>query len=224
MENKEKIRVVVILSGGVDSTTLLYDVINKGYEVFVLSFDYGQKHKKELQEARKTCDILKIFHKIVNLDVLNELAPSALTRDNIDVPEGHYEDVNMKVTVVPNRNMALLSLTISYAIGIKATKVFYGAHAGDHNCYPDCRKEFVDAMKEVALLCDWSPIELEASYINMDKGDIVILGKELNVDYSKTWTCYVGRKKACGKCGACQERLEAFKKAGVEDPIEYEEE
>lgn len=214
-------RAVVILSGGMDSTTLLYDAVNMGYEVYALSFDYGQKHKKELECAKKTCEKLGVNHKVVNLDILNQVAPSALTRDDWDVPEGHFEDDNMKQTVVPNRNMVLLSLATSYAISVKAKKLFYGAHSGDHAIYPDCRKEFIDKMTDVIEICDWNKIELEAPYWNYDKGDIAIRGKELDVDYSLTWTCYKGQEKACGKCGSCQERLEAFNKAKMRDVLCY---
>lgn len=220
MEQKKK--AVVILSGGMDSTTLLYDVIDQGYEVHALSFDYNQKHKKELECAKATCNKLKVQHKIVNLTILNEVTPSALTRDDWEVREGHYADENMKQTVVPNRNMVMLSLATSYAIGIKAERVCYGAHAGDHDIYPDCRKEFVDALANTISLADWHKVELYAPYYDVDKDDIVIIGKNLNVDYSLTWTCYKGKDKACGKCGSCVERLEAFEKARVKDPIEYE--
>jgi 7-cyano-7-deazaguanine synthase len=217
-------KVVVILSGGMDSTTLLYDVIHQGYDVHVLSFNYGQKHKIELEKAAATCTKLNLPHKIVDLKILGEIAPSALTRSDWKVPEGHYAAENMKQTVVPNRNMVMLSLATAYAIGVGAEKLFYGAHSGDHAIYPDCRKEFIDAMKEAILLCDWTKISLEAPYWNIDKGDIAIKGKELKVDYLLTHSCYNGKEKACGKCGACQERLEAFKKAGIPDPIEYEKE
>jgi 7-cyano-7-deazaguanine synthase len=124
----------------------------------------------------------------------------------------------MKQTVVPNRNMVLLALATSYAIGIGAEKLFYGAHSGDHAIYPDCRPEFIKAMQDVIKICDWHKIELEAPFQDIDKGDIAILGKKLNVDYSLSWTCYKGGDKPCGKCGACQERAEAFKKAGYPDP------
>jgi 7-cyano-7-deazaguanine synthase len=218
--NKQK--VVLILSGGMDSTTLLYDLLAENKEVYTLSFDYGQKHMKELEYASKTCEKLNVNHKILQLDVLNEVAPSALTRDQWEVPEGHYTEESMKQTVVPNRNMVMLSLATAYAISNGATKVYYGAHAGDHAIYPDCRKEFVEAMQKVILLCDWTKVELIAPYLDLDKGDIAIKGMELGVDYSLTWSCYKGNAKACGKCGSCTERLEAFKKAGMKDPIEYE--
>ena len=219
-------KAVVILSGGMDSTTLLYDVLAQGYEVKALSFNYNQRHNIELEMAEKTCKQLGVEHKILDLSVLNEVAPSALTRKEISVPEGHYEDENMKQTVVPNRNMVLISLAASYAIGIKADVLFYGAHGGDHAIYPDCRPEFVEKMKSVVEIADWHKVTLEAPYLPLDKGDIAIKGKELGVDYSKTWTCYNpqiinGEYRACGKCGSCQERLEAFEKAGMKDPIEY---
>lgn len=217
-------KAVIVASGGVDSTTLLYDILNQGYEVFALSVNYNQKHAKELEFIAKTCKKLNIPHKVVDLSMVGkELLPdSALTSGDIEVPDGHYQEENMKLTVVPNRNMILLSLAVSYAITVGAKKVFYGAHTGDHAIYPDCRKEFVDAAKQAVRLADWEPVELEAPYLGMDKGDIVIKGKGLGVDYSLTWTCYKGRQKACGKCGACRERIEAFRKAGTKDPMDYE--
>ena len=216
-------KAVVVLSGGMDSTTLLYHAIKKhGKEnVLAISFDYNQKHSKELFLASITCQKLDVKRTLINLSVLNDLAPSALTRKEWDVPEGHYADENMKQTVVPNRNMVMISLATSFAISNKADYLYYGAHSGDHDIYPDCRNEFVIAMENAVKLCDWHEIQLDAPFIAMDKGDIVILGKKLNVDYSLTWTCYKGQEYACGKCGSCVERLEAFEKAGIEDPIKY---
>ena len=129
----------------------------------------------------------------------------------------------MKLTVVPNRNMVFLALATAYAIGIGASKVFYGAHGGDHAIYPDCRSEFVAAMKKAIKICDWSSITLHAPYLKLTKADILRRGLKLGVDYSKTWTCYLGEEKACGKCGACNERLMAFECNGITDPIEYKE-
>jgi len=215
-------KAVVILSGGMDSTTLLYDVVNKVKKVSAISFDYNQKHKKELKMAEETCKALDVPHKTVQLSILNDIAPSALTRDDWDIPEGHYADENMKQTVVPNRNMVMLSLATAYAIGIKAKYLFYGVHSGDHAIYPDCRPDFYSHMQDAIMRADWNEVLLKAPYIHIDKGDIVIKGKKLNVDYSKTWTCYKGKEKACGKCGSCVERLEAFGKAKLEDPLEYE--
>ncbi len=215
-------KAVVILSGGMDSTTLLYDAKEKFEKVYALSFNYGQRHSKELEMAKKTCEKLGIDHKIVDITSIQELLKGSSLTDDIDVPEGHYEQPNMKLTVVPNRNMILLSLAIGYAISLNARNVCYGAHAGDHAIYPDCRKEFVEAMRSVASLCDYEKVKIHAPYLDMDKGDILKRGIELGVDYSLTWTCYKGKEKACGKCGSCIERLEAFKKVGIKDPIEYE--
>ncbi len=214
--------VIVILSGGMDSTTLLYEVINDGYLPVAISFNYGQRHKKELVCARRTCEQLGLEHKVFDLVVLNEVAPSVLTRSDRTMPEGHYAAENMKQTIVPNRNMVMLSLAAAYAMGKEIKDVFYGAHAGDHTIYPDCRPEFVEAMNNVLRKADWNPVELHAPYLSMDKGDIAIRGRALGVNYALTWSCYKGGEKACGKCGSCQERLEAFTRADMHDPIEYE--
>ncbi len=221
---KRKTRVVIIASGGMDSTTLLYDILDQGYEVYVLSINYHQKHSQELDFIRKTCKKLKIPHKIINLSKMGKelLYASALTSHKINIPEERYKEKNMKLTVVPNRNMILLSLAAGYAISLGAKKVFYGAHAGDHALYPDCRPEFVQAMRKVISLADWKPVTLEAPYLNLSKSDIISQGNKLGVDYSLTWSCYQGRIKACGKCGSCRERLKAFKKIGMKDPIKYE--
>lgn len=220
-ESKRQSKAVALLSGGMDSTTLVYDIKSRGYEVYPISFNYGQKQSKELDKAVETCRRLRLVHKIFDIRVLGEVAPSSLTRDDIEIPKGHYEEESMKQTVVPNRNMVLLALATSYAIGIKADSVWYGAHGGDHAIYPDCRPAFMEAMSGVIGLCDWSVVELKVPYLLWDKEKILRKGLELGVDYSLTLTCYEGRDLACGECGSCQERLEAFKKVGVEDPIKY---
>lgn len=213
---------VIIVSGGMDSVTLLHDIHSLGEEIYAITFDYGQRHKKEIDYAKWNCDKLNIPHKIIPLSVLNEIAPSSLTRNDSEIPEGEYDGENMKQTVVPNRNMVMLSLAAAYAIGIGATKLYYGAHSGDHTIYPDCRPEFVTAMNKALSLCDWHQIELVVPYLNGNKETILRRGYELGVDYAYTWTCYNGREKACGKCGSCDERLAAFKAIGQNDPLEYE--
>ena len=223
----EKQKVVVIYSGGMDSYTLLCDLYKQEMlEVHAVSFNYGQRHVKELDFAKRVCTELEIPHRIVNMAEIGHdlLGGSSQTDITIDVPEGHYEDENMKLTVVPNRNMIMLSLAMGYAISINAQAVYFGAHSGDHAIYPDCRLTFIDAMNEVGRTCDYKVINILAPFIHMDKGDIAIRGVELGLDYSNAWTCYNGREKPCGKCGACQERLEAMKKAGITDPLEYENE
>ena len=219
MNNK---KVVLVLSGGLDSTTLLYKLLDDGYQVFAISFDYGQRHSRELEQAQKTTASLAIPHKIIDLTSVNKvMGGSSLTRPEIETPKGHYADETMKITVVPNRNMIMLSVAVAWAVTIEANKVFFGAHAGDHDIYPDCRKEFVDVLSKATEIANYVPVTIEAPFIDMDKGDIAILGKQLNVDYSSTHTCYVGLETACGKCGACVERKEAFLKAEMLDPIQY---
>jgi len=213
-------KAVVILSGGMDSTTLLYDVLRQMEEVYPISFHYGQKHNREVNSAFDTCRKLGLPFKSLQIP-LGLVAPSSLTSKDTDIPKGHYEDESMKQTVVPNRNMVFISFATAYAIGLGAEEVYYGAHGGDHAIYPDCRPEFVDAMSDVMRLCDYKEIKLQVPYLYWTKADILKRGTELGVDYSLTWTCYEGKELACGKCGACAERLEAFRDVGVEDPIKY---
>ena len=215
-------KAVVIYSGGMDSFTLLNKVIREGYDVYALTFDYGQKHVKEVEVAKTVCEQLNVPHKILDISPINQLMQSSSLVGSEDVPEGHYESDNMKSTVVPNRNMILLSLAIGYAVDIKAAKVYYGAHSGDHAIYPDCRPEFVHKMNEVAGIANYEHVSIETPYLNSSKGEILKDGLNMGLSYENTWTCYNGREKACGKCGACVERLEAFEENKSTDPIKYE--
>jgi 7-cyano-7-deazaguanine synthase len=217
-------KAVVVYSGGMDSYTVLNHAIASGAEIYALSFNYGQKHDKELIVAEQVCLELNIPHKIVDITAINSLmAGSSLTNDSDDaIPEGDYENANMKSTVVPNRNMVLISMAIAYAVSLDADKVYYGAHAGDHDIYPDCRPEFVEAMNAVSLIANYQAVEIVAPFLKNTKGDILAAGLKMGLDYAKTWTCYNGREKACGKCGSCLERLESFAKHGLTDPISYE--
>ncbi|TRW49472.1 7-cyano-7-deazaguanine synthase QueC [Aliidiomarina halalkaliphila] len=213
---------VVIYSGGMDSFTVLNRAIADGLTVHALSFHYGQRHSKELDYAANVCEKLGISHKVVDIRAINTLlAGSALTSD-IDVPDAEYAEGNMKATVVPNRNMILLSLAIGYAVSIDADEVYYGAHSGDHDIYPDCRPVFVEAMNQVSQLANYKPIPVVSPYLYQSKIDILRDGLSLGLDYSQTWTCYNGREKACGKCSACRERLQAFAALGLTDPLPYE--
>jgi 7-cyano-7-deazaguanine synthase len=212
---------IAIVSGGMDSVTLLYQLV-KDYEVVgVLSFDYGQRHSKEILFSALNCKKLGIEHHIITLPYKFLFGESSLTSNN-EIPEGHYEQENMKSTVVPNRNMIMLSLATAYAISKDAEFIAYGAHSGDHYIYPDCRPEFIDKLNEAIKICDFKERALIAPFSNYTKKDILEIGINLGVDYNWTWTCYVGGDKACGKCGSCQERLEAFKLLNLEDPLEYE--
>lgn len=215
-------KAVVIYSGGMDSFTILNKALQDGYQLFPLTFDYGQKHKKEIRYASNVCSNLGLMHKVIDINPINELLKtSSLTSDKA-IPEGHYAAENMKSTVVPNRNMILLSLAIGYAVDIGASKVFYGAHSGDHAIYPDCRPEFVAAMNAVAQIANYEPVEIVTPYLNSNKVEILKDGLAMGLDYGQTWTCYNGRARACGKCGSCVERLEAFRLNQVQDPLEYE--
>tara|TARA_B100000929_G_scaffold6367_3_gene5433 strand:+ start:7988 stop:8647 length:660 start_codon:yes stop_codon:yes gene_type:complete len=215
-------KVVVIYSGGMDSFTVLNRAIEQGHEVSALSFNYGQRHVRELDVAAKVCEALNIPHKIVDITAINTLLAGSSLTDDIEIPEGHYEESSMKSTVVPNRNMILLSLAIGYAVSEGASAVYYGAHSGDHAIYPDCRPEFVRQMNVVSQLANYEPVEVVAPYLDVDKNAILADGLRMDLNYADTWTCYNGRDKACGKCGACVERLEAFAANGVTDPLPYE--
>ncbi len=215
-------KAVVIFSGGMDSFTVLNKAHKQGLELYALSFDYGQRHKKELDYAANVCKSLSIPHKVVDISSINSLIGGSSLTDDIDVPEGHYEEPSMKQTVVPNRNMILLSLAVGYAVSLQANQVYYGAHSGDHAIYPDCRPEFVEKMNQVCAIANYEAVEIVSPYLYQDKGAILADGLAMGLDYAKTWTCYNGREKACGKCGACQEHLEAFAQNSATDPLEYE--
>lgn len=212
---------VCIVSGGMDSYTLLNEIHSRGRLAAGLSFDYGQRHKKELSYAQAACAQLGVPHRILDLCSLGPcLLGSALT-DEVPVPEGHYTEESMKQTVVPNRNAIMLSIAVAYAVSHEFKRVCFGAHNGDHAIYPDCRPEFVSAINTVSLIANWHPVAIEAPYLELTKVEILRIGNALGLDYSRSWTCYKGEEKACGKCGSCQERLEAFAVNGWVDPLEY---
>ena len=206
-------KTVLLLSGGMDSTTLLYYLLNKGHEVYCLSFDYNQKHKKELLAAQEITRLTNTPHKVVDITGIHELINESSLTSNKPVPKGHYEDKSMQSTVVPNRNMILLSLAIAYAVNIGADKVAYAAHSGDHAIYPDCRPEFFFKMNEVSKISNYNSVQVIAPFLKIDKIAIAEIGLRLQVPFNKTWTCYEGKDKPCGKCGACTERKEALKTA-----------
>jgi 7-cyano-7-deazaguanine synthase len=208
-------KTVVIFSGGMDSYTLLNAILahHEFGEVHAISFDYGQRHNKELIYARNACTELGVSHTVVNLGDVHALARSALTGD-CEVPHGHYEEESMSKTVVPHRNMLFITIACMYADRIGAKTVYYGAHSGDHAIYPDCRPEFVEAMNQVlAASAGAANVTVEAPFLHLDKGDIASIGADMGLDYDKTWTCYEGGDTPCGKCGACVERAEAMDKA-----------
>lgn len=218
-------KTVVVLSGGMDSSTLLYFLLKAGHQVKAIGFDYGQRHRKELNSARLICEKLDVPFVAADLTTVAPLfAGQSALLGKVDVPHGHYADESMKATVVPNRNMIMLSLAAGHAIASGFNAIAYGAHAGDHDIYPDCRVPFIEALGSALLLCDWQPVELLRPFADKRKEDIARLGEDLCVPWSLTWSCYEGGQVHCGKCGTCVERREAFALAGIEDPTEYAQE
>ena len=208
------LEVVQSFSGGMDSATLLTYLHDRGDTVRALGFDYGQRHVKELEVAREFARGLGVSFEVVSLRGLTGLLDqSALTNPDIAVPEGHYEEESMKATVVPNRNMIMLSAAIGYAENSGFDAVAIANHAGDHAIYPDCRPEFVDAMDTAAQLGTYNHIRVLSPFRNLSKTAIAALGIDMGIDYDKTWSCYKGGTVQCGVCGTCTERLEALEGA-----------
>lgn len=204
--------VVCIISGGMNSATLLYQYLQNGFDVKAISFDYGQRHGKELVYAGLLTRHIGVEHKIITIPInhlLNGFSPS---NRNVGVSGGYYNDV-------PNRNMVMLAIAGAWAVSLKADYLAYGTHKGALSVYPDCKPSFVVSMANAFAHCDWHPLKLEAPFLSLDKGDIALIGKRLGVPYQITWSCYLGSDRPCGKCGACAERTEAFKKAGMMDPL-----
>lgn len=212
---------LIILSGGMDSVTLLYD--RKEEIAVAVTFDYGSNHNKREEEfAKYHCEKLGIEHIIIPLTFIHDYFKSSLLEGASAIPDGHYEDETMKSTVVPFRNGIMLSVACGIAESRELEKVLIANHFGDHAIYPDCRKGFIDAMSEAMRNGTYKGITIDAPYTNITKTDIAKIGKSLGIDYSKTYSCYKGGEKHCGKCGTCVERKEALRDAGIEDPTEYE--
>lgn len=215
---------VVVCSGGLDSVTLAYLVGREGALSRLVSFDYGQRHKKELGFAAATAGDLGVRHDTIDISAIAPfLSGSALT-DDVEVPDGHYGEENMQTTIVPNRNAIFLAIAYGLAASDKATVVAAAFHAGDHFIYPDCRPAFVDAfraMQNCALEGAWE-IDLQAPFVDWSKADIVAQGAALGVPFEKSWSCYKGGVRHCGRCGTCVERAEAFHIADVPDPTTYD--
>jgi 7-cyano-7-deazaguanine synthase len=227
VEVTEKKGVVVLLSGGLDSSTLLYDIMSEGFDPIVpMAVRYGQKHVRELRSAYDVAQ--SVSKPLVVVDLAYALKPvfagalSSQVGKQVDVPIGHYAEPSMKLTIVPNRNMILLATAAALAVSRGCSFVAYAAHAGDHPVYPDCRPEFMQAMQDALKLGNTDFGGLISPFANISKTAIVQRGSELGVPFSLTYSCYEGRETHCGKCGTCFERREAFRDAGVEDPTAYE--
>ena len=212
---------ILIYSGGLDSTTLLYEY--KERVAIAVSFDYGSKHNtKEIACAEQICRKLGIRHIVINLAFIRDWFHSSLLQGNEAIPEGQYAESNMHSTVVPFRNGIMLSVAAGLAEDNGLKYIMMANHGGDHTLYPDCRPEFVESMNSAVKAGTWNGVELVAPYTHLTKADIARRGKELGIDYSKTWSCYKGGEHHCGVCGTCLERKEALRLAGIEDPTIYE--
>lgn len=214
-------KTIVVLSGGLDSTVLLWHLLNRGDEVKAISIDYGQRHRRELEHAQAIASLANVQHEIADLSALRPLLAGSSQTSDLPVPHGHYAEETMKLTVVPFRNALMLSVASAWAISNKADSIAFGAHAGDHAIYPDCRPEFAEKFDELLAIADWHRVRLERPFITNTKADIVKKGVELNAPFGLTYSCYEGEKVACGRCGTCSERLLSFDEAATIDPLEY---
>lgn len=212
---------IIIVSGGMDSITMLHEF--KDRIALGLSFDYGSNHNaKEIPFAELHCKRLGIPYLTIPLDFMGRYFKSSLLEGADAIPEGDYDEDNMKSTVVPFRNGIMLSIAAGIAESRNLKYVMMANHSGDHTIYPDCRPEFVSAMSQAIKAGTFPGIEILAPYTGITKGDIARRGKEMGLDYTETWSCYKGGEKHCGKCGTCRERIEALREAGIEDHTEYE--
>ena len=219
-------KAVVLVSGGLDSSTVLALALQQGYRCYTLSFDYGQRHRSELEAAKRVSELMKVEeHKIVRLD-LGTIGGSALTDTTIDVPE--QETAGIPVTYVPARNTVFLSIALGWAEVLEADTIFLGVNAVDYSGYPDCRPEYISSFETMANLATRAGVEgkklsIQAPLIDMTKGEIVSAGASLGVDYSQTVSCYQASIEglACGKCDSCRLRIEGFSQAGISDPTRY---
>ena len=219
-------KAVVLVSGGLDSSTVLALALQQGYRCYTLSFDYGQRHRSELEAAKRVSELMKVEeHKIVRLD-LGTIGGSALTDTTIDVPE--QETAGIPVAYVPARNTVFLSIALGWAEVLEAGTIFLGVNAVDYSGYPDCRPEYISSFETMANLATRAGVEgnklsIQAPLIDMTKGEIISAGASLGVDYSQTVSCYQASIEglACGKCDSCRLRIEGFNQAGISDPTRY---
>ena len=212
---------LIVLSGGLDSTTMLYEY--KDRIALAVSFHYGSNHNdRELHFARMHCERLQIPHREVHLPFIKQFFRSSLLEGAEAIPEGNYDEENMRSTVVPFRNGIMLSIAAGMAENNRLQYVMLANHAGDHTIYPDCRPEFVEAMDAAVHAGTWNGVRLLTPYTNITKADIARRGKALGVDYAETWSCYKGGEHHCGVCGTCRERKEALAEAGIVDTTIYD--
>lgn len=220
-------KIVAIVSGGMDSVTAAYHLANQGHQLVALSVNYGQRHARELECAALAAERLGAPHHVVDLRTVTQLLTgSALTDPSVPVPDGHYEDDTMRQTVVPNRNAMMLDVAVAAAVAMGAEAVATGVHAGDHAVYPDCRPEFIEAFQAMARIANEGfavpRFAVLAPFLSNSKAEIAALGHQLGVPWADTWSCYKGGRVHCGTCGTCVERREAFVLAKVPDPTSYQ--
>ena len=212
---------LIVVSGGMDSTTMLYEYADE--IALAVTFDYGANHgPKEIPLAQMHCKRLGIEHIVIKMDFMQRYFQSSLLSGAEAIPEGNYDDENMRSTVVPFRNGIMLAIACGLAESRGLKRLMIANHAGDHAIYPDCRPAFVEAMSQATQAGTYDGICIDAPYTNLTKGEIAVHGKRLGIDYSETWSCYKGGDKHCGKCGTCMERKEALAAAGIPDPTLYE--
>lgn len=222
MSNEKNKDAVIVLSGGMDSVTLLYE--QQARIALAITFDYGSNHnQREAMYAKQHCQLLGIEHLLIPLEFMSRYFKSSLLEGADAIPEGDYDDTNMKSTVVPFRNGIMLSIACGIAESRGLTKVMIANHFGDHAIYPDCREEFIRPMSEAMHAGTYVGVEILAPYTGISKTDIALIGKRLGVDYSQTYSCYKGGELHCGKCGTCVERKQALHDAGIVDNTLYEE-
>ena len=217
-------KTIVVCSGGLDSVSLAHKIAAEQQLLGLLSFDYGQRHRKELGFAAACAARLGVPHQIIDIsNIGRHLTGSALT-DDIAVPDGHYAEETMKATIVPNRNAIMLTIAFGLAAAQGADAVAVAVHGGDHFIYPDCRPTFIDAFQQMQnqALDGYAAVSLYAPYVNISKADIVTDGVASGTPFAETWSCYKGGQNHCGRCGTCVERREAFHLAGVTDPTVYD--
>ena len=213
-------KAVLIFSGGLDSTTLLYKLLADGYQVDALTFNYAQRHKKEIDCAKIITSRLDVTHHVIDLSSLAAFLGESALLGKKEVPSCHYTEDAARQTVVPNRNMIMLAVAAGYAEAHEIPELFYAAHKNDQTIYPDCRPEFVQALKPaIRLGTAWNPVELQAPFVQMTKADILRMGLEMQVPYELTWSCYRGEDMPCRSCPTCIEREEAFSLNGMMDPL-----
>lgn len=222
-------KAVVLLSGGLDSATCMAVAKEQNFELYPISFNYHQRHNIELESAKKIANFFNVKKHLIIETNMNEIGGSALTDDNISVPEGNlnHNENDVPITYVPARNLIFLSYALGYAEVINAKHIYIGVNAIDYSGYPDCRPEFIEKFQNVAdvaikaTAAEKKNIKIETPLQNLSKKEIVLLAKKLNVPLEFTHSCYAGKEKACGVCESCKIRLKAFEEAGIKDPVEY---